>query len=73
MEEGMEDEHTYKGHRIRLLARVLSDDEWSCNYTVIRFGKTEMGGFSGDESGKTADESKQQALKSAQKRIDSIE
>ncbi|MGH7147058.1 MAG: hypothetical protein ACREIJ_04055 [Nitrospiraceae bacterium] len=69
----MEDEHTYKGHRIRLLAHVLSDDEWSCNYTVIRFGKAEMSGFSGDESGNTAEESKQQALKKAKNRIDSIE
>jgi hypothetical protein len=72
MEQAMEDEHTYKGHRIRLLARMLSDDEWSCSYGVTRFGKTEMGGFSGDESGNTAEESKQQALEKAQKRIDSI-
>ena len=66
MEEGMEDEHTYKGHRIRLMAAKLSDDEWSCSYTVIRFGKSGMGAFSGDESGNTAEESKQQALKKAQ-------
>ena len=69
----MEDEQTYKGHRIRLLAAKLSDDEWSCSYTVIKFGKTKLGGFSGFESGNTAEESKQQALKRAQKRIDSIE
>lgn len=69
----MEDEHTYKGHRIRLLAAKLRDDEWSCSYTVIKFGKTESGGFSGFESGNTEEESKQQALKRAQKRIDSIE
>ena len=68
----MEDEHTYKEHRIRLLVRKVSDDKWSCNYTVIKFGKTGMGGFSGDESGNTAEESKKQALNSAQKRIDSI-
>jgi hypothetical protein len=73
MEEGMEDEQSYKGHRIRLLTEKLSDDGWSCNYTVIRFGKTAMGAFSGYESGNTAEESKQKALKSAQKRIDSIE
>jgi hypothetical protein len=72
MEEAVEDEHTYKGHRIRLLARVLSDDEWSCSYTVVRFAKTHMGGFSDHESGSTEEESKQKALKSAQKRIDSI-
>ena len=69
----MEDEHTYKGHRIRLLARKLNDDEWSCNYAVTRSGKTKASGFSDFVSGNTEEESKQQALKKARKRIDSIE
>ena len=68
----MEDEHGYKGHRIRLLARKLNDDEWSCNYAVTRLGKTKASGFSDFVSGNTEEESKQQALKKAQKRIDSI-
>ena len=73
MEKGMENEHTHKGHRIRLVAASLTADEWSCSYTVIKFGQTESSEFTGFGSGNTEEESKQQALERARGRIDSIE
>ena len=69
----MEDKQNYKGYLISLLARKMDDDRWSCSCGVTKSGKTEKAhGFSVDGDGNTEEESKQQALKKAQKRIDSI-
>ena len=68
----MGNEHDYKGHHIRLLARKLDDGQWSCSYTVIRFGKTTSEGFSGFKRGATEDDSKKRALEKAKQRIDSL-
>jgi hypothetical protein len=58
---------------VEISSASLTADEWSCSYTVIKFGKTESSGFTGFGSGNTEEESKQQALERARGRIDSIE
>ncbi len=69
----MEDEQNYKGHLIKLLARKMDDDKWSCNCAVTKSGKTATAhGFSVDGDGNTEEESKQQALEKAHDQIDSI-
>ncbi len=68
----MKNEYPYKGHRIRLLARKMDNGKWSCAYTVVRFGKSQLQGFSDYAAGDTGDDSKTKALSKAKKRIDLI-
>ena len=68
----IEPEQNYRGHRLTFSGRKLDDGSWWCNCAVIRSGKTGAAAFSVDGYGKSEEDSKQQAVKLAKERIDSI-